>query len=186
MLKTIFIFLFGLIFSSSGLAETIPANIALHIAPTHYEHPVRLLHPYLDYWHMKGPLTEKVAKAALEKRFASVTDCSGNASVVLLIEPHIFYNPQMRVFHAEFIARAYTKLSGSPITTIKKQAQQQGELAITPEISIEKAYANAMNQIVQQLETDKTFLEALNAAPISDLQSTCNSLDNMPLSKFYY
>jgi hypothetical protein len=26
-------------------------------------HPVRLLHPYLDVWHMKGPLAEKaVAK----------------------------------------------------------------------------------------------------------------------------
>ena len=76
-------------------------NIAVHIAKTHYEHPVRMLHPYLDVWHMKGPLAEKAALKTLEKRFAHINMCtkSDNANVVLLLEPHMFYNPQLRVFH---------------------------------------------------------------------------------------
>lgn len=195
MQKLLAITISSLILSTTAQAETkpamLPGSIAMHIGKTHYEHPVRLLHPYLDVWHMKGPLAEKTALNALKKRFANVSNCSAPANVVLLLEPHIFYNPQLRVFHGEIIARAYTKDAEAPtyensLTVIKKQAQQNGDLAITPDFYMEKAYAKAMDKIIKKLETDKAFLATLDKAKMDDPKSICDTLDGLPAAKFYY
>ena len=172
--------------SQAAFAQTkLPGNVAIHIAKTHYEHPVRLLHPYLDFWHMKGPLAYKAALKTLPKRFVGVSDCKTNAQVVLLLEPHMFYNPQLRVFHAEFIARAYTN-AGESITRIKKQAQQNGDLNVKPDFYMEKAYAKAMDKIIKALETDKAFLATLDQAVLNNTAEICDSLDKIPTEKFYY
>lgn len=184
----------GLILCTAAYAETspvkLPGNIAMHIAKMHYEHPVRLLHPYLDVWHMKGPLAEKAVFKTLKKRFSNVDDCNGKASVVLLIEPHMFYNAQLRVFHAEIIARAYTSTidlsSQSAITTVKKQVAQNGDIGIKPDYFMEKAYAKAMEKVIKKLETDKAFLATLSAAKIENPKLICNALDDLPVSKIYY
>ena len=190
MIKSIFVLLVGLFLSTTANAEKLPGQIALHIAKVHYEHPVRLLHPYLDVWHMKGPLAEKAALKTLQKRFANVGDCNTAANVVVLIEPHMFYNAQLRVFHAEVIARAYTSTTDlsaqSAITTIKKQAQQTGDLGIKPDFYMEKAYLKAMDKVIKKLDTDKAFLATLNQAKIENPKLICNALDDLPVSKIYY
>ncbi len=194
MYKLITCLSLSLFVSATALAETVPAklpgNIAMHIAKVHYEHPVRLLHPYLDVWHMKGPLAEKAALKTLKKRFANVSDCNAAANVVLLLEPHMFYNPQLRVFHGEIIARAYvntTDLSSqSAITTIKKQVAQNGELGVKPEYYMEKAYVKAMEKVIKKLETDAVFLATLDKAKIENPKLICNALDDLPVSKIYY
>ena len=185
----------SVIFCITAQAETapikLPGNIAMHIGKTHYEHPVRLLHPYLDVWHMKGPLAEKAALKALQKRFANVGDCNGSANVVLLLEPHMFYNAQLRVFHGEIIARAYVKGAEEPsyenaITVIKKQAQQNGELGIKPDFYMERAYTKAMDKVIKKLETDQAFLATLDKANMDNPKAICNALDKLPAAKFYY
>jgi hypothetical protein len=171
----------------------LPGNIAVHIAKTHYEHPVRLLHPYLDVWHMKGPLAEKAAFKSLEKRFENVQHCanSENANVVLLLEPHMFYNPQLRVFHAEIIARVFvnsTELKDleKPFISVKKQAQQLGDLGIKPDFYMEKAYIKAMDKVIKKLETDQSFTSAINTAQNGNAKSLCAALDDLPVAKIYY
>jgi hypothetical protein len=194
MLKYIISLSLSLFISAAAFAETaptkLPGNIAMHIAKLHYEHPVRLLHPYLDVWHMKGPLAEKAALKTLNRRFANIGNCSAPANVVLLLEPHMFYNAQLRVFHAEIIARAYvntTDLSSqSAITTIKKQATQNGELGVKPEFYMEKAYVKAMEKVIKKLETDQAFLATLDKAKLENPKLICNALDDLPVSKIYY
>lgn len=183
----------SLLFCSTAHAELIklPGNVAMHIGQTHYEHPVRLLHPYLDVWHMKGPLAEKAALKVLKKRFAQVGDCSAPANVVLLLEPHMFYNAQLGVFHGEIIARAYVKGTEQPtyensLTVIKKQAQQQGNVNVRPDFYMEKAYAKAMDKVIKKLETDKAFLATLDKAKMENPKSICDTLDKLPAAKFYY
>jgi hypothetical protein len=139
---------------------------------------------------MKGPLAEKAALKTLKKRFANVGDCNAPTNVVLLLEPHMFYNAQLRVFHAEIIARAYVNTvdlsSQSAITTIKKQAQQNGELGVKPEFYMEKAYVKAMEKVIKKLETDQAFLATLDKAKIENPKLICNALDDLPVSKIYY
>jgi hypothetical protein len=187
--------LLSLLLPVIAYAETtlvkLPGSIAMHIGQTHYEHPVRLLHPYLDVWHMKGPLAEKAALKVLKKRFANVDDCGAPANVVLLLEPHMFYNPQLRVFHGEIIARVYTKAAEAPtyensLTVIKKQAQQIGDLDVKPDFYMEKAYTKAMDKVIKKLETDQAFLDTLDKAKIENPGSICDTLDMLPAAKFYY
>lgn len=196
LLQSIFTCIIATIFMSNiANAETakLPGNIAVHIAKRHYEHPVRLLHPYLDVWHMKGPLAEKVALKMLEKRFTNVNLCTNNdnANVILLLEPHMFYNAQLRVFHGEIIARAFVNTVAipdleNPVIVVKKQAQQNGDLGIKPEMNMEKAYAKAMDKVIKKLELDKTFLAAVSTAQKGNASSTCASLDDLPVAKIYY
>lgn len=178
---------FSYIAFSHAAPETLTGNIALHIAKTHYLHPVRLLHPYLDVWHMKGPLAEQAAMPALQQRFSNVNECNNEteANVVLLLEPHMFYNPQLQVFHAEYIARAYTN-TGEPITRIKEQAEQVGALDIAPDFYMKKAYTKAINKLIEKLATDQSFLATLKQNKQIKAGTICNGLDNLPLDRLYY
>ena len=193
MLKFIASLLLSCILCNAALADKLPGNIAVHIAKRHYQHPVRLLHPYLDVWHMKGPMAEKVALKALPKRFTNVTMCanSSNADVVLSLEPQMFYNAQLRVFYVEIIAKAYVA-NGQPadqlvsITTVKKQAQQMGDLGIKPDYYMEKAYTKAMDKVIKQLEVDSAFLAVLNKTPANKAETLCSALNDLPVSKIYY
>ena len=197
--------MFTLLISNLALAEgaqsaneksqtnKLPGSIALHIAKTHYEHPVRLLHPYLDVWHMKGPLAEKAALSTLSKRIENVQLCrnSDNVNAVVLLEPHMFYNPQLRVFHGEMIARVFvntTELNDleKPLITVKKQAQQNGDLGIKPDFYMEKAYIKAMDKIIKKLESDPTFTSAIKTVQKGNANSLCAALDDLPVAKIYY
>jgi len=179
--------LFSYVALSYATPEKTAGNIAVHIAKTHYLHPVHLLHPYLDVWHMKGPLAEQAAMASLQKHFANVNECTDDseADVVLLLEPHMFYNPQLRVFHAEYIARAYTS-NGEPITRIKKQAEQLGALWLAPDFYMNKGYTKAIDKVIKKLASDQVFLAALNKSSKIKAGSICNNLDHLPLDKLYY
>jgi len=168
-------------------AAKLPGNIAVHIAKTHYLHPMRLVHPYLNVWHMKGPLAEKSATMSLKKRFASVSECTENseADVVLLLEPYMFYNAQLRVFHSEYIVRAYTS-NGEPITRIKTEAQQLGELNVDASYFIEKSYTKAIDKAIKQLLVDKVFLATLDKKTKIKAGPICKSLDSLQLERLYY
>ncbi|MES2500410.1 MAG: hypothetical protein V4570_07735 [Pseudomonadota bacterium] len=193
--KTLIFLLMSLFISNVAIAAStkLPGNIAVHIAKIHYQHPVRLLHPYLDVWHMKGPLAEKAALKTLEKRIETVQLCadSDRANVVLLLEPHMFYNPQLRVFHGEMIARVFVntielKDLENPLITVKKQAQQTGDLSIKPDFYMEKAYIKAIDKVIKKLETDKTFTSAITTAQKGNAKSLCAALDDLPVAKIYY
>jgi hypothetical protein len=190
-LSLIFSLLFCSPASAEVSAEKLPGTIAMHIGSVHYQHPVHLLHPYLDVWQMQGPLAERAALNALKKRFAQVGDCSTPTSVVLLLEPHLFYNPQLRVFHAEIITRIYTQSSvqptyGNALSVIKEQAQQIGELSIQPEFYAAQAYNTAMEKVINKLETNPAFLAALSLANRDQPKPICDALDALPAAKFYY
>ena len=177
----------SLLICTNAFAQKINGNIAVLIASTHYQHPVRLLHPYIDFWHMKGPMAEKVAFKMLDKRIDNLKLCknSTNVDAVLMLEPHMFYNAQLNVYHAEFIARVFTKTI-EPILTIKKQAQQIGPLTIKPDFYMEKAYTKALEKVINKLETDPTLISALANSKGNNAETLCPALDNLPLSKIYY
>lgn len=194
-MKLICGFMFSLFVSSWAVAgiTMMSGNVAVHIAQMHYEHPVRLLHPYLDVWHMKGPLAQKAAMSTLNKHFANAQWCNQakNASVLIFLEPHMFYNPQLNVYHAEFIAKVFTQ-TGSigniepALLRIKKQAQQLGPLTVKPDFYMEKAYTKAMEKVVAELQKSPGFTSALNDKMLKNVETICPALDELPVSKLYY
>lgn len=194
-MKWILGFVLSMLMSLTALAENtlIPGNVAVHISKIHYEHPVRLLHPYLDVWHMKGPVAQKGTLSTLNQHFSNAAWCNQaqQASVLIFLEPHMFYNAQMNIYHAEFIAKVYTQPSGTDhtetaILRIKKQAQQIGPLTINPDFFMEKAYAKAMEKVVNELKNSPAFSSALNNKMAKNLETICPTLDELPVGKLYY
>ena len=188
-------FILTLLAPTWAMADTtlMLGNIAVHIAQMHYEYPTRLLHPYLDVWHMKGPLAQKAAMNTLNKHFANAQWCdqAKNASVVLFLEPHMFFNPQLNVYHGEIIAKVFTQTGGTnnlepAVLRIKKQAQQNGPLTIKPEFYMEKAYVKAMEKVIAELKKSPAFTSALNVKMAKNVETICPALDELPVSKLYY
>jgi hypothetical protein len=193
LLTSLLAFTFNLAAMAGDITAADDSNIAVLIAKTNYEHPVRLLHPYLDYWHMKGPSAEKAAMQTLQKSFPNAQLCNNahQAKLVLLLEPHMFYNPQLRVFHSEIIAKVYTpdvtsNHAAQAIITIKKQGQQLGDLNTAPEYYIEKAYVNAMQAVIATLNSNPDFQSSIHATGNKNAESICPALDESPNSKLYY
>ncbi|MBX9675652.1 MAG: hypothetical protein K2V71_03505 [Methylotenera sp.] len=174
------------------------ANVAIHIAKTHYHHPVRLMHYFRDVWHLKGPMAEKASLNALKKHFADAQVCDNgkDANIVLQLEPRMFYNAQFRVFYSEITAKVFINSTplpdvNTPILTIKQQAQQSGDLMIQPDFAMEKAYTKAVGKVIEKLQTDQTLLNALhqakqNATNNNDSKALCAALDDLPVPKIYF
>ncbi len=183
-------------------AQTTPdlasSNVAIHIAKTHYHHPVRLMHYFRDVWHLKGPMAEKASLNVLQKHFASAQVCDNvdDANIVLQLEPRMFYNAQFRVFYSEITAKVFINSTplpdvNAPILTIKQQAQQSGDLMIQPDFYMEKAYIKAAEKIMEKLQTDPIFLNALdqskqNSTLSNDAKALCAALDDLPVPKIYF
>lgn len=186
-MRNLLFLVYGMTSIAHAAPDKLPGNIAVHIAKTHYLHPVLLLHPYLNVWHMKGPLAEKVAITSMQPHFANVSECEDDtrADVVVLLEPHMFYNAQMQVYHAEYIARIYTD-DDEPITRIKKQSQQIGPITISPDFYMEKAYTKAIDKVIAELVNNQAFLDTLNKNKSIDAGNLCKKLDLLPLDKLYY
>lgn len=164
-------------------SKTNTTSVLIYINPVFYEHPVRMLHPYLDYWHMRGPMFEKIAVEALNNKQINAQTCKSNADTNLTIslEPYIFYNPQMRVFHSEVIANVYAgKLE--PIATYKASAQQQGELNNVADYYLKLAYKKAMQGIVTKMQADTSKLN--NIATLDN--NVCSLLNNVPTTRKYF
>lgn len=172
---------------SQFASAKIPGNIAVHIAKMHYVHPVQLLHPYYSIWHTKGPLAEKAAMPALKNHFENAYECEkgSQADVVLLLEPHMFYNPQLQVFYAKYIAQAYTS-DAQPITSIQQEAWAQGPITVDPDFFMEKSYQRAIDKVIADLSTDETFLAALNQSQPVQAGDLCYKLDHLPQNRLYY
>lgn len=192
-MKALVLSLLWLLISSATPAQAnlLQGHVAIHIAKTHYLHPVRLLHPYMVVWHTKGPLAEKTAMEMLKPQFASLSECSQDkqatspASVVLLLEPHVFYNAQLQVFYTEWIAAAYTS-TGAPITHIRQEATQLGMLSNNPDYFIAEGYKKAMAKVIEALSRDPAFLSALDKNTPIQTSEICNALDNLTLNNLYY
>ncbi len=181
--------------SINALAES-QINISTESKPTpkllvyinlfFYDHPVRMLHPYLNYWHLRGPMFEKIALKVLNDQHRNAAICKSDTATnfTLALEPYMFYNPQMRVFHSDVIAKVYAgKLE--PVATYKAKVQQQGDLNGVAEYFIERAYVKAMSNIATQMQADSKLVDANNVAPQLG-NNMCTLLNTLPTTRKYF
>lgn len=162
------------------------ASLLVYINPIFYDHPIRLLHPYLDYWHLRGPMFEKIALKALNNNQTSAQICQPNldANLTISLEPYMFYNPQMRIFHSEVIAKVYAgKLE--PIATYKATAKELGELNNVADYYLKRAYAKAMQSIVTQMQADTDKIN-FNSGTVSLENNLCTLLNTLPTTRKYF
>jgi hypothetical protein len=149
------LFLSSVSLSLDAAALESKSNTLLYISPLEYNHSVRLLSPYYDYWFEQGPIVEPIALKALQADHRTLALCTANetADTVIRLKPRIFYNPQMKVYHGKMEATVFSG-SGDVLGTYIGEAQQLGYTSFDngTRYNIEKVYNKAMNNLVAKLD----------------------------------
>lgn len=159
------IFVAGCIFSEqhAWASEKAGMNDAkralIYISPSDYNHSVRLLHPYYNYWFKQGPIVEPIALAAFQANDKNIAMCIANetAHEIIRIKPSVFYNPLLRVFYTSVLATVFSG-SGEQLAVYKGEGQQNGFMAVNNAtvMHLTKAYKTAMDDLVKDMTTGKT------------------------------
>ncbi|MEI8362772.1 MAG: hypothetical protein WCG35_06060 [Betaproteobacteria bacterium] len=158
-IKAITTFLFSAIVITANVYAAEPkSNTLLYISPNDYNYSVHLSHPYYDYWFQQGPLIAPIALAALNEKLGDIELCKANemANTIIKIKPHLFYNPQLRVYHSKLVATIYSG-SGHLLGTYVGEAQQQGFTSVDMSIKfhLNKVYTSAMQQLLTKLQLNQ-------------------------------
>lgn len=190
MIKLSMSLLASMLLSVSAHADAVlEKQVAVHIAKVHYQHPTILFFPYVTIWQMQGPLVEEVAMSSLTSLFSQISECNTDvakdANLVMLLKPHLFYNPQSGIYYAELTATVYGA-QNQVITSIMKEGWVVGPVNLNPDFYSKKAYKKAIDRIIEALKTDTAFQSALNENAPMNANQICKNLDNIPTNRFYY
>lgn len=184
-MKHFLLFLLTIPWLSAAHAADEPI-LVIQVPATFHQHPTRLINPRIDYWHNRGKAAEKAGLAAFHDQHYQTADCSGGADgqALIVIVPDMFYNPQRGVFHAQILARVYTQpaadeSSGKPLLTVKGEGEARGWLSSVAENFTHKAYRQAFDSVIQQLQKEPVFRQALDKTLLQSYQVLCDSMDTL-------
>jgi len=170
-------------YAAEPVDNKLSSKLLMYIQPVDYTNPIKLWHPYQDYWFYQGPVVEKIAMSKLTAAYGDVAVCEGNQSAKALVwlQPELFYNPQVQMFYAEVTASAY-KGVGEHVATHVGHAQVHGVLGIQPESWIEKAYTLAVADAVAQMQAD-IALQTYMSGPAQVGNTPCSMVTLFPTPK---
>lgn len=154
-------------------------KLLMYIQSVDYTNPIKLWHPYHDYWFYQGPVVEKTAQSAFTHAYGDVGMCESHQSgkALVWLQPKMFYNPQVQLFFAEVTADVY-KGVGEHIGEYVGKSQVRGFLSMQSEASIEQAYAGALADVVAKMQADTVLQAHLDSHISSKAQQT--SADTTP------
>lgn len=178
--------------SSLAHADSAP-TLVIQVPASFYQHPVRLLHPYINYWHDRAEAAATVGISRFEAQHFNTASCQAEAQgqALVVIEPNLFYNPQTGIFYSEISARVYTQPSadsalGKPLLSIKGEGQSRGWLSYNVEYSAQQSYAQAFDQVIRQLQQHPAFQQSVSQAPVQTYQALCQSIDTLSQPKAFF
>lgn len=182
------LFLLGM--SQLGMASP---TLVLQVPETYFKNPVRLLHPYLNVWHNRANAAQQAGIQQFNAQQITVNTCDAGAQgqALVVIEPNMFYNPKMGVFYSEIKARVFLNASidaslTKPILMVTGTGSTVGNLATTPDFFMQKAYAQAYDQVIAQLLANDTFNTSVAQAPSQTYQALCTSIDTISQPKLFF
>ena len=124
----------------------------IHIDESFDKHPIHLIDfRWQGYWIKQGSLLKKAASSALPN--SALCEKGNYGNLVLSLDPHIFYNPQMTTFYGTLKAKIYNQ-DGKAIKKIKVEDELVGRIGILYEISIDKLYKKLLMALDTQIKND--------------------------------
>jgi hypothetical protein len=168
------------------------AKVVIQVPESFYNHPIRLMNTRVNYWHDRGNAVETAGIAAFQAQHYKTSTCKTEAigQALVMLVPNVSYNPQMGIFHTEIIAKIYSTPTAEgalhkPLLTLKGQGQSRGWLSSNSEKFIQLSYQQAFVKVIEQLNKDSTFQQALDKAPQKSYQALCDSIDALAQTKLY-
>jgi len=141
---------------SQSITSEVKANTnydyLIHINESFDRHPIHLIgFQWQGYWIKQGSLLKKAASLGLPS--SALCEKGNYGKIVLSLDPHIFYNPQMTTFYGTLNAKIYNH-DGKIIKKIKVEDELIGRIDILHEISIDKLYKKLLLALDEQIKND--------------------------------
>jgi hypothetical protein len=179
----------GLMLSSSVWADNAhadsKADAVIYIQPVEYTNPIKLWHPYSDYWFYQGPLVEDIAVDKFGKSYGKVEVCDANQAgrVLVWLQPKMFYNPQVQQFYGKVTAEVYTGI-GKHIGTYVGESNVRGTLGMQAESRIKQSYALAVDHVIGKMKADSALQAQVSADTANQTETTpCSMVTLLPTNK---
>lgn len=140
------------------------ANMLLYIQPVEYTNSINVMNHFSKiYWFEQGPVVEPLALKQFNAAFSPVTMCEvgRSAKMIVWLQPRMFYNPQLQMFHGQITANVYTG-KGELKSSYVGKSKVHGFIDIKPEIWIEKSYEQAMSKVVNKIKADKDLQQLMS------------------------
>ncbi len=182
-------YLFALLSAATllvGMPALASTSLVVQVPQSYYQNPVQLVHPYLNYWHNRGAVVERLGVSSFENQQYTVNECRQGAQgqALVVLEPNMFYNPRMGMFYSKITAKVYTKAGADaalvkPALVLKAEGQAVGTLTHNVELFTKRAYQHAFDQLMQQLQQHTDFQQTLANTPSQGFQALCQSVDTL-------
>lgn len=167
-------------------------TLVIQVPEAFYQHPVHLLHPYLNYWHNRAETAEAVGVASFQSHNFATSSCEAeaNGQALVVIEPNMFYNPQTGIFYSEITAKIYSDPAagsalGKPLISVNEQGQSRGWLTYNVEYFTSQSYQQAFDRVIQQLQQNPSF-QQIAQAPVQTYQNLCTSINTLSQPKAFF
>jgi hypothetical protein len=123
----------------------------IYISSSFDKHPTYIKSYSIGYWVPQASILKNSSKSV----FSSSASCEKDnyGSLILSLEPHLFYNPLMTTLYGTISTRVYG-LSGKIITTIKSEDEVQGYLSVLHEKLIDRLYKKVLTKLQNQIRTN--------------------------------
>jgi len=123
----------------------------IYISSSFDKHPTYIKSYSIGYWVPQASILKNSSKSV----FSSSASCEKDnyGSLILSLEPHLFYNPLMTTLYGTISTRVYG-LNGKIITTIKSEDEVQGYLSVLHEKLIDRLYKKVLTKLQNQIRTN--------------------------------
>ncbi len=175
---------FGAGLESASAADSQP-DMLIYIQPVEFTNPIKLWHPYSDYWYYQGPIVESIAVDKLGQAFGQVSVCDANQSgrALVWLQPKMFYNPQVQLFYGKVTADVYTGM-GEHIATYIGESSVRGLIGASAESWIKQSYALAIDNVIGKMKADHALQALMSSEAKSDTGATpCSMVTLLPTTK---
>jgi hypothetical protein len=173
--------------AEENAAKSTVANMLLYIQPVEYTNSINVMNYFSqDYWFEQGPVVEPLALKQFNAAFSPVTMCEAgrSAKMIVWLQPRMFYNPQLQMFHGQITANVYTG-KGELKTSYVGKSKVHGFVDIKPEKWIEKSYEQAISKVVNKIKADKDLQQLMGANDQSATMDgvSCGIVSSFPIPK---
>ena len=157
MLKIFITFSIFFTLVSQSIISEVKANTnydyLIHIDENFDKHPIHLVDfRWQGYWIKQGSLLKKAASSALPN--SALCEKGNYGNLVLSLDPHVFYNPLMKILYGGITTKVYG-YNGKIITTIKSEDEVPGYLTILHEKLIDQLYKKILVKTQNQIEASE-------------------------------
>jgi hypothetical protein len=177
MLRTFYLILFALLglFASISVKSQTNYDYLIYVSKAFDDHSTHLNGFYSQYWVKQAPLLRESAIKQL--RSSSLCEKNNYGSLILNIEPHLFYNPLMGTLYGSIKTTVYSS-EPKVIKNFLSEDEIKTRLDVLPEKNISLLFDKLNLKLQDQIKDDVLINQILKRKNMKPIEGTfCLTLD---------